>query len=127
VERYDVSGNQVDLYLNQLVYKSRKCVQVTASRQYDVGAVQPVPAVVYSYYEPDLERESVLYAPSSMVGVTVCELCLCDEYCAGCDGYKKTIDCSVFGQSSSAMAISSCHIFMYILVVFITTLIALLK
>ena len=76
MERYDVSGNQIDLYLNQvfepllvslgyrltcvslcvtqLVYNSKKCVQITASRQYDVGAVQPVPAVVYSYYEPGL-------------------------------------------------------------------------
>ncbi|XP_062501063.1 C3 and PZP-like alpha-2-macroglobulin domain-containing protein 8 [Corticium candelabrum] len=101
VKRYDVSDNQVDLYLNQLVYNSRKCVQVTANREYDVGNVQPVPAEVYSYYEPDLDKESVLYAPSSMVGLTVCELCLCNEYCAGCGNYNKTIGCPKYEFTGS--------------------------
>ena len=42
------------VYIFQLVYNNKKCVVVTANRQYDVGNVKPVPAVVYSYYEPGL-------------------------------------------------------------------------
>ena len=42
------------MYILQLVYNSKKCVVLTANRQYDVGNVKPVPAVVYSYYEPGL-------------------------------------------------------------------------
>ncbi|XP_062501514.1 C3 and PZP-like alpha-2-macroglobulin domain-containing protein 8 [Corticium candelabrum] len=107
VKRYDVSGDQVDIYLNQLVYNSKKCVVVTANRQYDVGNVKPVPAVVYSYYEPDLEKESVLYAPLSMADATVCELCMCNENCAGCDDYKKTIGCPTQNPPSSSTSVSS--------------------
>ena len=42
------------VYIFQLVYNSKKCVVLTANRQYDVGNVKPAPAVVYSYYEPGL-------------------------------------------------------------------------
>ena len=55
----------------------------------------------------DLEKESVLYAPSSMAGVTVCELCMCNENCAGCDDYKKTIGCSTQNPPSSSTSVSS--------------------
>ena len=49
----------------------------------------------------------MLYAPSTVAGVTLCELCMCNKNCAGCDNYQKTIGCLTQKPSSSSPSVSS--------------------
>lgn len=68
----------------------------------------------------DLEKESVLYAPSGLVGVTVCDLCLRNQICAGCDQYTPTRNptASVKHVDSSALSFSIRSLVVSALVVF---------
>ncbi|XP_053147686.1 C3 and PZP-like alpha-2-macroglobulin domain-containing protein 8 isoform X2 [Hemicordylus capensis] len=55
LKRYEVDGQKVLFYFDEIPSQCLTCVTFVAFREYVVGKTAPVPIKVYDYYEPALE------------------------------------------------------------------------
>ncbi|XP_048008850.1 complement C4-B-like isoform X9 [Megalobrama amblycephala] len=95
ISHYELTDGRVLLYFNE-IDEDGTCIAFGAKQSVPIGLVQPAPATVYDYYEPD-RRCSVLYsAPkrSNMVSVLCSDdVCQCAE--RDCFIEKKTIEMEI--------------------------------
>ncbi|KAL0985509.1 hypothetical protein UPYG_G00157810 [Umbra pygmaea] len=91
ISHYEQSHNKVLLYFNMI--EPDDCVTFRAKQLVPVGLLQPAPATIYDYYEPDRKCTTFYAAPkrSKMVS-TLCDgdVCQCAE--RPCHKERKTFE-----------------------------------
>ncbi|XP_072316356.1 complement C4-B [Eucyclogobius newberryi] len=81
ISHYELSHGKVLIYLNELV-DEKLCFKFDAKQLYEVGLLQPAPAVFYDYYEPSQKCTVFYSAPRrSKVISKLCsgDVCQCAE------------------------------------------------
>nr|BAJ05272.1 CD109-like molecule [Diadumene lineata] len=87
VKRIDNEDKKTIIYFDKIGKKEKTCIKMLYERTHPVGKGQPVPAVVYDYYNPEFRAEA-LYSSDKLQNNGVCRVC---PMCINCDHKVKPV------------------------------------
>ncbi|XP_031563993.1 CD109 antigen-like [Actinia tenebrosa] len=86
LKRTESEDKKLILYFDKFEKGNATCVKIGFERTHAVGKGQPVPAVVYDYYNPE-NRAQVLYMADKLKDISICSIC---PTCVNCN-HKKVL------------------------------------